>query len=69
MPVSMLSTHFELDDPHSYVLVEVYRTPESADRHKQTPTTQHGAMRWLPGLAEPRSNVKYENLFPADGGW
>lgn len=58
-----------LDDPNAFVLVEVYRTPEDADRHKQT---AHYA-RWrdavAPWMAEPRSSLKYENLFPADAGW
>jgi quinol monooxygenase YgiN len=57
------------DDPTRFVLVEVYRTPEAAAAHKET---AHYA-RWRDTvahmMAEPRSSVKYTNLFPGDEGW
>jgi (4S)-4-hydroxy-5-phosphonooxypentane-2,3-dione isomerase len=57
------------DDPTRFVLVEVYRTPEEAARHKET---AHYA-RWRDVvaslMAEPRVSVKYGNIFPEDAGW
>ena len=58
------------DDPARFVLVEVYRDAVDAPAaHKQTP---HYA-RWRETvdvmMVEPRSAVKYHNIFPADGGW
>ena len=57
------------DDPTRFVLVEVYRTPEAPAAHKET---AHYA-RWRDAvaemMAEPRSSVKYSNLFPSDEGW
>lgn len=57
------------DDPTRFVLVEVYRTVEATAQHKET---AHYA-RWRDAvaelMAEPRSSVKYVNLFPADSGW
>ena len=57
------------DDPTRFVLVEVYRTPEAAVAHKETP---HYAV-WRDAvaamMAEPRSSVKYVNLHPDDAGW
>ncbi len=57
------------DDPTRFVLVEVYRTVKDAARHKET---AHYA-RWRDAvadmMAEPRSSVKYANLFPSDAGW
>lgn len=57
------------DDPSRFVLVEVYRTPEAPAAHK---TTAHYAL-WrdtvAPMMAEPRTSLKYDNLFPADEGW
>jgi autoinducer 2-degrading protein len=57
------------DDPTRFVLVEVYRTPEAAAAHKET---AHYA-RWrdavAASMAEPRSSVKYSNLYPGDAGW
>ncbi len=57
------------DDPTRFVLVEVYRTPEDSSRHKET---AHYA-RWRDTeaemMAEPRTSVKYGNVFPDDPGW
>jgi len=59
----------QADDPTRFVLVEVYRTPDDPGRHKET---THYA-RWRDAvasmMAEPRSSVKYANVFPADAGW
>ena len=57
------------DDPTRFALIEVYRTPDDPARHKET---AHYA-RWRDTvadmMAEPRSSVKYDNLFPDDTGW
>jgi autoinducer 2-degrading protein len=57
------------DDPSRFVLVEVYRTPEDAAKHKETP---HYA-KWRDAvadlLAEPRSSIKYSNIAPGEPGW
>ena len=59
----------QADDPTRFVLVEVYRDAEAPARHKEM---AHYA-RWRDTvaemMAEPRSSVKYTNLFPADTGW
>lgn len=57
------------DDPSRFVLVEVYRTPEAPAQHKQTAhyTAWRDAVAEM--MAEPRSSVKYLNLFPDDAGW
>lgn len=59
----------QTDDPTRFVLVEVYRAAEATAQHKET---AHYA-RWRDTvadmMAEPRSSVKYANLFPADAGW
>ena len=56
-------------DPSRFVLVEVYRTPEDAAKHKET---AHYAARRdavAPMMAEPRSSVKYTNIAPGEAGW
>lgn len=57
------------EDPTRFVLVEVYRTAGDPARHKET---AHYA-RWRDSvadmMAEPRSAVKYANVFPDEGGW
>ena len=57
------------DDPTRFVLVEVYRDVEAVAEHKET---QHYPV-WrdavAPMMAEPRFSVKFNKIFPDDGGW
>ena len=57
------------DDPTRFVLVEVYRTPEAPVAHKETRHYQVWREAVAPMMAEPRSSVKYTNVFPDDSGW
>src|SRR2546430_16539731 len=54
------------DDPTKFVLVEAYRGSDAPAAHKQT---QHYHV-WRdiaePMMAEPRTSVKYSNVFPGD---
>ena len=59
----------QLDDPSRFVLVEVYRTPEDPAKHKETAHYKKWAEMVAPMMAEPRSSVKYANIFPDDHGW
>ena len=57
------------DDPTRFVLVEVYRAPDDPARHKET--AHYFAWRDAVAdlLVEPRSSVKYDNVYPEDAGW
>ena len=57
------------DDPTRFVLVEVYRTADDPARHKETGhyATWRDAVADM--MAEPRSSVKYGNVFPGEIGW
>lgn len=57
------------DDPTRFVLVEVYRTPEDPGRHKETAHYQKWRDAVADMMAEPRTSVKYENVFPDEQGW
>ena len=59
----------QADEPTRFVLVEVYRSVEATVQHKQT--THYAAWRDAVAemIAEPRSSVKYGNVFPEDAGW
>jgi autoinducer 2-degrading protein len=59
----------QLDDPARFVLVEVYRTPDDPARHKETAHYQKWRDTVAEMMAEPRSSVKYHNIFPDDEGW
>ena len=54
------------DDPTRFVLVEVYRTPDAPDAHKQTAHYARWRDRVADMMAEPRSSVKYQNIHPDD---
>ena len=59
----------QTDDPTRFVLVEVYRTGEDTVRHKET--AHYAAWRDAVAgmMAEPRTSIKYENVYPDDEGW
>jgi len=59
----------QLDDPHRFVLVEVYRTTEAAAQHKETDHYKTWRDTVEAMMAEPRRSVKYANAYPADAGW
>jgi len=59
----------QTDDPTRFVLVEVYRAPEEAARHKETAHYQVWRDTVADMMAEPRKSVKYSNVFPRDERW
>ena len=56
------------DDPTRFVLVEVYRTADDPGEHKKTAHYQTWRDTVAEMMAEPRSSVKYDNVFPDDEG-
>jgi len=54
------------DDPTRFVMVEIYRTPEASAAHKETAHYQTWRDAVAPLMAEPRSSVKFSNVFPTD---
>ena len=57
------------DDPTRFVLVEVYRTAEDPARHKETAHYLKWRDTVADMMAEPRSAIKYSNIFPGENGW
>lgn len=57
------------DDPTRFMLLEVYRTADANTAHKET--AHYAAWRDTVAdmMAEPRTSIKYHNVFPADAGW
>lgn len=56
-------------DPNRFVLVEVYRSPEDAGKHKETPHYMVWRDTVAPMMAEARSSTKYSNIAPDEHGW
>ncbi len=57
------------DDSTRFVLVEVYRTSDDPARHKETAHYQKWRDTVADMMAEPRTSVKYTNVFPDEQGW
>ena len=59
----------QADDPTRFILVEVYRTLAAATAHKDTAHYATWRDTVASMMAEPRSSVKFANIFPDDPGW
>jgi quinol monooxygenase YgiN len=59
----------QCDDPARFVLVEVYRSTEAANSHKETAHYAKWRDTVAEMMAEPRRGVKFSNIFPDDPGW
>jgi (4S)-4-hydroxy-5-phosphonooxypentane-2,3-dione isomerase len=59
----------QTDDPARFLLLEVYRTEQATFRHKETAHY----LKWRDTVSdmmeEPRTAVKFSNVFPGDEGW
>ncbi len=59
----------EQDNPTRFVLVEAYRTADDPARHKDTAHYLKWRDTVAGMMAEPRTSIKYSNVFPDEQGW
>ncbi|MBN1226876.1 MAG: antibiotic biosynthesis monooxygenase [Deltaproteobacteria bacterium] len=57
------------DDLARFTLIEVYRTSDDPARHKDTAHYQKWRDTVADMMAEPRTSIKFSNVFPDDKGW
>ncbi len=57
------------DDPTRFVLVEVYRSEEAPAAHKETGHYAIWRDTVATMMAEPRTSVKFSNVYPPESGW
>ncbi len=57
------------DDRTRFVLVEVYRDANAPAQHKATAHYKKWRDTVEPMMAEPRTSIKFDNVFPDDSGW
>jgi len=57
------------DDPARFILVEAYRSVEATAAHKATAHYAAWRDQMESLMAEPRSSVKFTNVFPGEDGW
>ena len=59
----------QADDPTRFVLIEAYRSSDAPAQHKETAHYQTWRDRVAGMMAEPRTSIKFANLFPADADY
>jgi (4S)-4-hydroxy-5-phosphonooxypentane-2,3-dione isomerase len=57
------------DEPNHFILIEVYRDENAPAQHKETAHYQHWRDAVADMMAEPRTSIKYKNIYPDDQGW
>jgi quinol monooxygenase YgiN len=57
------------DDAARFMLVEAYRSPEAAVAHKETAHYARWRDRVAPMMAEPRTSVKFDAVYPDPKDW
>jgi quinol monooxygenase YgiN len=58
-----------VEDPTRFTLVEAYRTADAPAAHKETAHYKRWRDAVADLMAEPRTSVRYTNVFPDDHGW
>jgi quinol monooxygenase YgiN len=56
-------------EPSRFLLVEVYRNVDAPAEHRATAHYRTWRDTVAEMMIEPRSSVKYDNIFPGDEGW
>lgn len=59
----------DVDQPGGFTLVEAYRTPQDAARHKETAHYKRWAEAVVGMMTAPRTRTVYRSVFPPDDGW
>lgn len=57
------------EDPTRFVLVEAYRGAQAPAAHKETRHYQVWRDTVAPMMAEPRTSLKFTNVYPDDLNW
>jgi (4S)-4-hydroxy-5-phosphonooxypentane-2,3-dione isomerase len=57
------------DDPSRFILVEAYLSEDAPAKHKATVHYNVWRETVASMMAEPRTNTKSTNVFPADSDW
>jgi (4S)-4-hydroxy-5-phosphonooxypentane-2,3-dione isomerase len=59
----------DVTDETRFVLVEVYRDEQAPARHKETAHYAEWRDSVAEMMAEPRTSIRYTNVFPGHDGW
>lgn len=67
--VAQFDVSQQADDPTRFVLVEVYRDAAANAAHKLTEHYASWRDTVAAMMAEPRTSVKFNNIYPDETGW
>jgi len=59
----------DISDPTRFALIEVYRNSEAPAAHKETAHYKKWRDAVAEFMAEPRTSIRYSNVFPLDESW
>ena len=59
----------QVDDSTRFVLVEIYHNADATTAHKQTAHYAQWRDTVQNMMAEPRTSVRFSNVFPDEAGW
>jgi (4S)-4-hydroxy-5-phosphonooxypentane-2,3-dione isomerase len=59
----------QAEDPTRFTLVEVYKSPQDQEKHRETKHYLQWRDQVAEMMAEPRQATRYVNLYPEDGSW
>ncbi len=57
------------DDPHRFILVEVYCSPADQLAHRETAHYKKWKANVADMMAEPREGIAFVNIYPGDEAW
>jgi autoinducer 2-degrading protein len=57
------------DDPTKFIIYEAYRAAEDHAKHRETAHYRRWKAAVDAMMAEPRSALKFTNVFPSDTAW
>ncbi len=56
----------QVDDPNSFILLEIYRDEAAAAAHKETPHYARWRDAVAPWMAEARRGIRYQAIYPTE---
>lgn len=59
----------QTDDPTRFILAEIYRDEQATVKHKETAHYASWRDTVAGMMAEPRTSVRFANVFPHDTDW
>lgn len=59
----------QTDDPTCFMFIEIYRSPEDVQKHKETLHFNKWVETAEPMMTSPRTRKIFRNLYPSDSEW